>query len=423
MNMSDKYSVKTGSFISELFTRFIDLILSILLTVFVSLPVLICFTLRKILLGTSVFTSVEVLDRRTEPVKYLLFNSRNWLVSHSLLFPKVITGRLKMVGVSLHHVTGEELNALDRFVVSHTAGIFSLFFVRSGTRIAFVGQSELDLEYLNSRSIGKHIKILVKAIPAILLYSPTVNDSDHFNLFGVTLLNISMKDAVELIDLKITNKIKTSAFFVNADCLNKIFVDTEYYQILRESKVIFPDGIGINIALRMTGGALKENVNGTDMLPYLCEKCVAKKYRIFLLGAAPGVAEDMKTHLVGKYPELNICGVQDGYFDWESESTTVIDIINNARADLLLVAFGAPLQEKFINRFIESLNAPVLMGVGGLFDFYSGRIPRAPYWMREIGCEWVFRLIMEPKRMWKRYIIGNPLFLYRVSRWKKSQPR
>jgi N-acetylglucosaminyldiphosphoundecaprenol N-acetyl-beta-D-mannosaminyltransferase len=129
----------------------------------------------------------------------------------------------------------------------------------------------------------------------------------------------------------------------------------------------------------------------------------------------------MKTKLVQKYPRLKICGFRSGYFDHDKDSDIVIGEINDSRPDILLVAFGAPLQEKFIRKNAQKIEARVLMGVGGLFDFYSGRIARAPYWMRQLGMEWVFRLMKEPRRMWKRYIIGNPVFLYRVFRWNKNR--
>ena len=115
---------------------------------------------------------------------------------------------------------------------------------------------------------------------------------------------------------------------------------------------------------------------------------------------------------------LKIAGTRDGYFDPEEEKA-VVDTINESGARILLVAFGAPRQEFWLECWRERLVPPVGMGVGGLFDFYSGRIPRAPVWMREIGLEWVFRLMQEPGRMWRRYIIGNPLFLFRVRQQAK----
>ena len=169
------------------------------------------------------------------------------------------------------------------------------------------------------------------------------------------------------------------------------------------------------------GSALQENLNGTDLLPYLCSLAVRKGYSLYLLGAKEGVAEAMQENLESLYPGLKIAGTHHGYFDFDAEYESVIAHINESGADILLVAFGAPLQEKFIRNYRNILEPRLLMGVGGLFDFYSNQMPRAPLWMRQIGIEWVYRLFQEPKRMWKRYIIGNPLFLYRVWRWKKAK--
>jgi len=230
-----------------------------------------------------------------------------------------------------------------------------------------------------------------------------------------------MNEAIMLLKNSIQSKMKTQISFVNPDCFNKIFSDKEYYNVLQSSDLLFPDGIGVNIACKILDTPLKENINGTDMLPFLCEMAVENNSSIFLLGGKPGVPEDMRSNLLKKFPQLNIAGLNNGYFDKETEREYIIDKINGSNADILLVAFGAPLQEKWIFENKEQLNCNVLMGVGGLFDFFSGNIPRAPKWMREIGLEWLFRLMQEPKRMWKRYIIGNPLFIFRVLRWKSRQ--
>jgi N-acetylglucosaminyldiphosphoundecaprenol N-acetyl-beta-D-mannosaminyltransferase len=170
----------------------------------------------------------------------------------------------------------------------------------------------------------------------------------------------------------------------------------------------------------MLNNPLLENLNGTDMLPYLCENAVKNRFRIFLLGAQPGVAEKAKANLIKKFNGLQISGTQHGYFGKEEEQK-VIEKINKSKTDILLVALGVPKQEKWICGNLSKLQVKVAMGVGGLFDFYSGKIKRAPRWMREVGLEWLYRVLQEPKRMWRRYIIGNPLFLLRVIKWKMAK--
>jgi N-acetylglucosaminyldiphosphoundecaprenol N-acetyl-beta-D-mannosaminyltransferase len=120
-----------------------------------------------------------------------------------------------------------------------------------------------------------------------------------------------------------------------------------------------------------------------------------------------------------RYPGVRLAGCRDGYFAPE-ENAAVVAAIRKARPDVLLVAFGAPRQELWLDQWSAELEVPVSFGVGGLFDFYSGRIRRAPLWMRETGLEWVYRLIQEPRRMWKRYLVGNVVFLYRVWRYGRN---
>ena len=166
--------------------------------------------------------------------------------------------------------------------------------------------------------------------------------------------------------------------------------------------------------------SLRANVNGTDLFPELCAQLQHSGLRLFLLGARPGIAEATAENMRKRFPGLDICGTRHGYFD-RAQTRQVISEINRSGADIVLVAMGVPHQELWIDAHRQHLDARVLMGVGGLFDFYSGRISRAPVWVRELGMEWGWRILQEPGRMWKRYVIGNPLFLYRVWRHGRAQ--
>jgi len=236
--------------------------------------------------------------------------------------------------------------------------------------------------------------------------------------FGVPIVNTTMPEAVDWIAARAVAGDPALLAFVNPDCLNIAYVDAEYRRILLDAARVLPDGIGIHIGCRMLGVALQANVNGTDLFPQLCERAAQTGLGLFLLGARPGIAEAVAANMQAQFPALRIGGVQDGYFD-PADEDVVVDRINASGAAILLVAFGVPRQEKWLARNHARLTAPVRMGVGGLFDFYSGRIPRAPVWMREIGLEWSWRLMQEPGRMWRRYVIGNPLFLYRV--WRQAR--
>jgi N-acetylglucosaminyldiphosphoundecaprenol N-acetyl-beta-D-mannosaminyltransferase len=203
--------------------------------------------------------------------------------------------------------------------------------------------------------------------------------------------------------------------FVNPACLNAAREDPAYRDALAGCERVYADGIGIHLACRLLGLRLAENVNGTDLFPRLCEALASSGRSVYLLGARPGVAAAAAEAMARRVPRLIIAGTRHGYFPPE-DTDAVIDAINRSGADVLLVAFGAPAQELWLARHRARLAPSIRIGVGGLFDFYSGRIPRAPRWLQELGLEWVWRLVQEPRRMWRRYLVGNPLFLWRVMR-------
>ena len=231
-----------------------------------------------------------------------------------------------------------------------------------------------------------------------------------------------MSEAINDLDQVIANQQRAKVTYINADCLNKAFVDRNYFEVIKQSERIFPDGTGVNIAAKMTKQVMVDNINGTDMFPELCQLAEERGYSMYFLGAKPGTTDNLVENLRERFPKLNIAGHQHGYFD-NNATEQVINDINASNASLLFVAMGAPAQENWINKHFEQLNCNILLAVGGLFDFNSGNIPRAPLFIRKIGMEWVWRLLQEPGRMWRRYIIGNPLFLYRVLRHGKNMPK
>ncbi len=248
-----------------------------------------------------------------------------------------------------------------------------------------------------------------------------MDTANKLNVLDVEFLSVSMQEALSLIEQVIASGDKQCVSFINADCLNISCKDKEYHQILNSQDFVLPDGAGINIACRLVGERLVANLNGTDLMPELWETSPAKGYRFFLLGAAPGVTSRMKVKLEETYPGIKVVGEQHGYFDRETESDAVIEKINASKPNVLLVAFGAPAQEKWIYQNKDKIDTNLLVGVGGLFDFYSGDKKRAPMWMRKSGLEWMYRLYLEPGRLWRRYIVGNPLFIYRVFKWRGAE--
>ncbi len=178
---------------------------------------------------------------------------------------------------------------------------------------------------------------------------------------------------------------------------------------------MFADGIGMRVAGEVLGRAIRDNVNGTDLFPLLAAALQGTGKRLYLLGGRPGVAEGVVRWLAKNYPGVKLVGWRHGYFSSEEEAKVIADI-RHCRADLVLVAFGAPRQELWIRRHLPQLGAKVVIGVGGLLDFFSGRIPRAPRWIRRLGMEWCYRLCQEPQRLWRRYLVGNVVFLVRLVR-------
>ncbi len=233
-------------------------------------------------------------------------------------------------------------------------------------------------------------------------------------LFNLPLFSTTRHEVARHIVAQVGSHKRSTINFVNAHCVNIQRGDAEYRKALDMSDLLLPDGIGMEAAAKMHGQELGENLNGTDLFPELCREAEEHGTRIFFFGGQTGVADGTADWAATHFSELRIAGTQSGYYNPEDEEA-LIERINRSRAGILLVGLGVPLQEKWIARNRHRLNAPVVMGVGGLFDYYSGRIPRAPKFVRTCKSEWIWRLAMEPRRMAKRYIWGNATFLVHAS--------
>lgn len=404
----------------EVFIRIVvRYLFSIVLICAVFFPVFLILIIRKFLSGRVVFVVENILGKEAKPFKAFYFNTDIYALRIVPLFLYVLGGKLKIVGLSIKKI-GYESKDSDDYLFADKPGIISLLYVRQSTRIVHKSPFQIEQEYLSKRSLKYDTLLFMRALLAVFYTGSDLPVNEKVNILGVEFNNITMSMAIDLIKNTIISKKERFICFINADCLNKIFTDRQYYDILRKADNVFPDGIGIHIGCKILKQQMQENVNGTDMMPWLCEMCCELGCGMYLLGAKPGVAEKAAQLLKAKYSGLKISGCHDGYFD-KAQSDEVIEEINSSGAAVLLVAFGVPIQEKWLFENKHKIKANVMMGVGGLFDFYSGNIKRAPVWLREMGGEWIYRLIQEPKRMWKRYIIGNPVFLYRVFVWKKKR--
>lgn len=210
--------------------------------------------------------------------------------------------------------------------------------------------------------------------------------------------------------------------YVNAHTLNLASRDSGYREVLREADIVLNDGAGLAIAGRVFGRPFPENLNGSDFNPAILEEAAARGWPVYFLGAKPGVAEEAARRLSSRIHGLQVAGTRDGYFE-PAESGEVARAVAATGAGVLMVAMGNPLQEMWLSRHLEATGARLGVGVGAFFDFTAGVVPRAPAWMNRLGIEWVYRLLQEPRRMWRRYVVGNPLFLLRVLRARVLEAR
>ena len=350
-----------------------------------------------------------------------LFQVKNGLAENDEEFPSTVrfAGSAPGAGLaSLFNVAGGTHTLVASSVSGGKPGLFSAARIRRELGVDYL-ESQVEGNTSSEWCFGAYLKTLAKSILASVVAPVRVlKSSKNFHVFGVEVFNSSMAEVLDDLEERLVSHAKSNVGFVNADCLNKCFSHAEYHETLRAMERVYPDGIGVRLAAQMFGNGVEENINGTDLFPLLCQRLAGTSHGIFLLGAREGLAEKVAENMTERYPGITFAGCQHGYFTAENEDE-VINKINASGASVLLVALGAPQQELWLARNRYRLNAPILMGVGGLFDFYSGRIERAPVWIREIGLEWVWRLLQEPGRMWRRYVIGNPLFLYRVWQQKK----
>lgn len=332
------------------------------------------------------------------------------------MFWHILLGRISVVGAAPVECSEEE--PLYR-VLGVRPGLFSTYSLKRQANLMLLDRDYEMLSYIGEASLKTDFGILLRSLIGRLIRSGAQAKPASFEMLDVAVDNMKIDPALEWISSSAVDRSKTSTLaFVNPDCFNIAFKNTQYRQTLSESDRVFADGIGVHIGCGMLGLAMHDNLNGTDLFPRICELAQAENLSIYLLGAAPGVTDQVVANILLDYPNLRIAGHRDGYFSTEQNSDVVAQI-NKSEANILLVAMGAPRQEAWIAENREQLRVGLAMGVGGLFDFVSGNTPRAPLWMREIGLEWTYRLYQEPGRMWRRYILGNPLFIYRIWRYKK----
>jgi N-acetylglucosaminyldiphosphoundecaprenol N-acetyl-beta-D-mannosaminyltransferase len=237
---------------------------------------------------------------------------------------------------------------------------------------------------------------------------------DKIQILNTKIHNLSAQETLEKIERAIRDKKQIHHVVVNAGKIVAMQTDLELQNSVNRSDLINADGQAVVWASKFLGKPLKERVAGIDLMENLVKVSHIKKYKIFFLGAK----EEVVKSVVKKYskefsPDL-IAGYRNGYFD-EKEESEIAAHISKSGANILFVAISSPTKENFLYRNKKTLhNVNFIMGVGGSFDVVSGRVKRAPVWMQNAGLEWYYRFLQEPKRMWKRYLVGNSKFILMV---------
>ncbi|MCR6545231.1 WecB/TagA/CpsF family glycosyltransferase [Dehalobacterium formicoaceticum] len=243
------------------------------------------------------------------------------------------------------------------------------------------------------------------------------DENMRYQIFNTYVDVYSFDETVHKIERIISERNPTQHVVINASKVNLMQKDRQLTEIVNSCPLINADGASIVWAAKKLDIPLKERVTGIDLFLKLVEISNDKGYRIFLFGAKEEVVAKVKRTFEEKYSNLKIAGIRNGYFN-EAEEPEIVNMIAQSNSDILFVAFSSPKKEFWINKYLHQLKVPFVMGVGGSFDIVAGMTSRAPVWMQKKGLEWLYRFFQEPRRMWKRYIIGNAKYIILVYKTK-----
>lgn len=236
---------------------------------------------------------------------------------------------------------------------------------------------------------------------------------DPIHLLGMRIDRVTMDDALTLVDGYIRSGKPHHIVTADASMVVSYNDDPEFARIVDASDLVTPDGAGILWATRHLGTPVTAKVSGVDLAARCCALSAEKGWKLFFFGAAPGVAEEARARMLARHPDAHIVGFRDGFFKVEDEAA-IVEQIRAARPDILLVALGIPKQEKFIAKYREALGVPVLIGVGGTLDVFSGSVQRAPVWMQKAGVEWLYRVLSGKRKNRFAKIAQLPRFVRMV---------
>ena len=237
------------------------------------------------------------------------------------------------------------------------------------------------------------------------------------DILGVSVHSLTVEELHTAIADVIESSQRALVLNVNVNCMNLALAHPWLHRFLNEAPIVFCDGAGVMLGARILGHRIPERITYADWIWQLAAFVEPRHFSWFFLGARPGVAETAAARLQERFPALRIEGIQHGYFDkrpGSQENEAVVRHINRVKPNILVLGMGMPMQEKWLMENWEKLEANIALTGGAIFDYLSGELKRAPQWMTQNGMEWLGRLLIEPGRLWQRYLIGNPKFLGRV---------
>lgn len=243
------------------------------------------------------------------------------------------------------------------------------------------------------------------------------DSQERINILGVGVDPVTVEELHPKIKRYVEEYEHALVLNANAHCLNLAYEDGSLRDFLNGAEVVFCDGAGVVLAARVLGGHIPVRITYADWIWQLASFAAEEEFSLYFLGARPGIAEKAASKLIERYPKLKISGVHHGYFDQtvgSPQNNEIVRQINAAGADILVVGFGMPLQERWLMQNWKDINANVALTGGAVFDYVSGELRRGPRILVDNGFEWLARFLIEPARLWRRYLVGNPLFLWRV---------
>ena len=246
--------------------------------------------------------------------------------------------------------------------------------------------------------------------------------NERIQILGITIDPLTMKETVDAVEQYVLKKHPLHLMGVNADKINQCHEDEKIKKIVNESGIINADGASVVLASKFLGAPVPERVAGIDLMQNLLELSNKKGYSVYFFGAKEEILQDMLKIFEERYPALNVVGYRNGYFSPKDEKYIQEDI-KEKKPNFVFVGITSPKKEYIIQSFMDNGINTVFMGVGGSFDVLSGHIKRAPLWMQNAHLEWLFRVANEPKRLFKRYFVGNVTFIKRVLDEKRKSKK